>query len=91
MSTRKSQFVLVSVRIWWFPIFILMPFRCINEVLEGFMDILWLFRRVSKRAFDALYTVENAIMMVQDYGSLDVVDVDVKTKDARVKVKVLLR
>lgn len=91
MSTRKSQFVLVSVRIGWFPIFILLPFRCLNEVLEGFMDILWLFRRVSKKAFGALYTVENTIMMVQDYGPLDVVDVDVKSKDARVKVKVLLR
>ncbi len=91
MSTRKSRFVLISVRIGWFPIFILMPFRCVNEVLEGFMDILWLFRRVSKRAFGVLYNVENALMMVQDYGSLDVVDVDIKSKDARVKVKVLLR
>jgi hypothetical protein len=81
----------MSVRIWWFPIFILMPFRCVNEVLEGFMDILWLFRRVSKKAFSALYTVENAIMLVQDYGPLDIVDVNVRSKDARVKVKVLLR
>lgn len=91
MWTRKNRFVFITVRIWWVPIFMLVPFRCIDEVLDGFMDILWLFRRVSKRAFDALYAVENVVMTVQSCGALDIVDVDVKSKEARVKVKVLLR
>lgn len=91
MWTRKAAFVLISVRIKWFPIFLIVPFRCVNEVLEGFMDIMSLFRHISGKVFAALYAAENMMMLVQSYGSLDLVDVDVKSPVARVKVKVLLR
>ncbi len=89
--TRKASLVLISVRIKWFPIFLIVPFRCVNEVLEGIMDIMSLFRRISGKIFAGLYAAENMIMLVQSYGSLDFVDVDVKSPEARVKVKVLLR
>jgi hypothetical protein len=85
------MFVLLSVRIHWFPIYLIVPFRCVNEVLEGFTDIMSLFRRVSGKVFAGLYAAENLLMLVQSYGSLDLVDVDVKSPEARVKVKVLLR
>jgi hypothetical protein len=91
MLTRKASLVLISVRIKWFPIFLIVPFRCVNEVLEGIMDIMSLFRRISGKIFAGLYAAENMIMLVQSYGSLDFVDVDVKSPEARVKVKVLLR
>jgi hypothetical protein len=41
--------------------------------------------------FGWLYAAENMLMAVQSYGSLDLVDVDVKVPEARVKVKVLMR
>lgn len=91
MLTRKASLVLISVRIKWFPIFLIVPFRCVNEVLEGIMDIMSLFRRISGKIFAGLYAAENMIMLVQSYGSLDFVDVDVKSPEARFKVKVLLR
>jgi hypothetical protein len=91
MLTKKSSLVLITVRIKWFLIFLLVPLRCVNEVLEGFTDMLSLFRRVSGKVFAGMYAAENMLMLVQSYGSLDLVDVDVKSPEARVKVKVLLR
>ncbi len=89
--TRKASFVLISVRIKWFPIFLIVPFRCVNEVLEGIIDIMSLFRRISGKIFAGLYAAENMMMLVQSYGALDLVDADIKSPDARVKVRVLLR
>lgn len=83
--------MLISVRIKWFPIFLIVPFRCVNEVLEGIIDIMSLFRRISGKIFAGLYAAENMMMLVQSYGSLDLVDADIKSPDARVKVRVLLR
>lgn len=91
MSTRKNSLVLLSVRIGFFPIFLIVPFRCITEVLEGITDIMCLFRGASQKVFAGLDAAENALMLVQSCGPLDVVDVDVKSPEARVKVKVLLR
>lgn len=91
MSTRKAKLVLVSVRIHWFPIFLIVPFRCVSEVLEGLTDLASLFRRVNGKMFGWLYAAENMLMAVQSYGSLDLVDVDVKVPEARIKVKVLMR
>jgi hypothetical protein len=91
MWTRKCAFVIISVRINRFPIFILFPLRCISEVIEGAQDILCLFRKVSRRAFAAITAVESGLMLIRDYGPLDFVDVDAKSTDACVKVKVLLR
>lgn len=83
--------MLISVRIKWFPIFLIVPFRCVNEVLEGIIDIMSLFRRISGKIFAGLYAAENMMMLVQSYGALDLVDADIKSPDARVKVRVLLR
>lgn len=91
MLTKKSKFVLMTIRIGWFPFFMIVPLRCVNEVLEGFADILCLFRSVSKKIFAYLNMAENVLMLIQSYGTLDLVDVDVKSPEARVKVKVLLR
>lgn len=79
------------MRIGWFPFFMIVPFRCASEVLEGFTDILCLFRGVSRKIFAYLDIAENALMLVQGYGPLDLVDVDVKSPEARVKIKVFLR
>lgn len=89
--TRKAKLVLLTIRIGWFPIFMIVPFRCVNEVLEGFSDILSLLRRVGGRVFAGLYAAENMLMLIQSYGSLDLVDVDVKSPAARITVKILLR
>jgi hypothetical protein len=79
------------MRIGWFPFFMIVPMRCLNEVLEGFTDILCLFRGISKKVFAAMDAAENVLMLIQSYGPLDFVDVDVKSPEARVKVKILLR
>lgn len=79
------------MRIGWFPFFMIVPFRCLSEVLEGFTDILCLFRRVSGKVFAATDAAENVLMLLQSYGPLDFVDVDIKSPETRIKVKVLLR
>lgn len=79
------------MRIGWFPVFLIIPFRCFSEILEGFSDILCLFRGISAKVYAAMDIAKNALMLVQSYGPLDLVDVDIKSPDERVKVKILLR
>lgn len=79
------------MRIGWIPVFLIFPLRCLSEVLEGFADILCLFRRIGGKIFAAMDAAENALMLIQSYGSLDFVDVDIKSPKARIKIKILLR
>lgn len=81
----------MSTRIGYVPIPVLFPLRCPEEVAEGFLDILSLFKRVSKKAYPAMLGIENALMLLRNYGPLDVMDVDIKSPETRVKIKMLLR
>jgi hypothetical protein len=85
----KNHFVLITVRVWAWPLVILFPLRCIAEILEGLSDILCLCRRTKAGQF--LATLENIHAQVRDYGPLDLVDVDVTSHEARVRVRVLTR
>ena len=91
MSTKKSSLVLFSMRIKAFPLIIAFPLRCLSEVTEGFSDLLCLFRGVSKKGFAGLSAADDAIAMLRDYGPLDLVDIDAGSKEAHVKLKLLLR
>jgi hypothetical protein len=91
MSSRKNALVLFSLRIKAFPLFIILPLRCLSEVTEGFSDLLCLFGRANKKAWAALSTADDALAMLRSYGSLDLMDVDAGGREARVKFKLLLR
>ena len=79
------------MRIGFFPIKIVFPLRCLDEVVEGVCDILSLFRWVSRKALAAVAVIEAAFTALRAQGPFDLVDVDVKSPDARVKIKILLR
>jgi hypothetical protein len=70
---------------------IIFPLRCFNEIVEGFCDILCLFKRISEKACAHLSAIEAALLLVKNYGPLDLVNVNVTSPNARVKVKLLLR
>ena len=91
MSIKKNRFVLVTTRIGFFTLPIVLPMRCAHEIVEGFMDFLSLFRWCSGKAYGYLQIAESALLLVKDYGPLDLVDVDVTSPDARVKIKILTR
>lgn len=96
MWTRKTRFVLVSIRIGLFRMPIILPMRCLNEIIEGFLDILTPFRRFSKKAYGYLKMAEGAMKIFKDYEPLDLVDIDVTDssvhdKPQRVKIKILTR
>ena len=77
------------MRIGWVRIPILLPLRCLEEVVEGICDILSLFH--IKKAIAAVSVVDTALMLLRTHGPLDLVDVDVKSPESRVKIRILLR
>jgi len=82
----------VSFRVKSFRIpLAIIPLRCFYEVVEGFLDIASLFLPLSKKLFRIATTINMLVEEVQDYGSLDFIDVDVTNKDERIKIKLLLR
>jgi len=91
MSTRKNSLVLATVRIGFFPIVVIFPFRCLAEVIEGLADLLSLFRFTSHKVQSTMSFLEQLIAQIKDYGPLDLVDVDVRSPEANVRIKLLLR
>lgn len=91
MSTKKNSFAVAVVQIGWFPFVVLFPLRCMAEVIEGYADILCLFRFVSKKVWGAVVFLENIAALIREYGPFDLVNVDVKSPEANVRVRLLLR
>lgn len=72
------------------PIAVL-PIRCASEVLEGALDIMYLFRFISQPAVVWGEFIQNFLTEFQYYGKFDLIDIDVKNKSDKFKMKILLR
>ena len=70
---------------------ILLPFRCLTEVLEGFSDLLILFRFANKKVWFGFHCADAFISELRSYGRVDLLDVDVSDRTNHVKIKLLLR
>ena len=66
-----------------------MPFRCLNEVIEGFDDMMALFVSAGRKPRVWLTVAQLFIEELRSYGRLDLVDVNVKKPGERVKVKLI--
>jgi len=82
---------MLSMRIIRFPIFLVFPLRCLDEVIEGWTDILCLFKRSCGKAYSALSLADDALGILRAYGPLDLADIDAGNSDGRVKIRLLLR
>ncbi len=91
MSTRKNSLVIASVRIGFFPIIVIFPFRCLAEVIEGLSDLLSLFQFASQKIQSTMSALEQLVSQIKEYGPLDLADVDVRSPQANVRVRFLLR
>lgn len=91
MSIRKNSLIIATVRIGFFPIIVVFPYRCLAEVIEGIADLLSLFRFTSVKVQAAMTSLEQLIEQIRAYGPLDLADVDVRSKDANVRIRLLLR
>lgn len=91
MSIRKNSLIIATVRIGFFPIIVIFPYRCLAEVIEGIADLLSLFRFTSSKVQAVMTSIEQLIAQVRAYGPLDLADVDVRSKEASVRIRVLLR
>ena len=91
MSTRRNSLVVATVRIGWFPFIVVFPLRCFAEVIEGYADILCLFRFVSHKVWAGITFLENLVALIRNYGPLDLVNVDVQSPEGSVHVRFLLR
>jgi hypothetical protein len=84
-----NYFVLVSVRVWAFPFVIFLPLRCFAEIIEGLSDILCLFKRTKAGQFMGM--LEDIQAQIRTFGPLDLADVDVSSREAHVRVRLLMR
>jgi len=91
MSIKKNSHVIVTLHIGWFPFFIVFPLRCFAEVVEGYADILCLFRCVSKKVWAGITFLENLVILIRNYGPLDLANVDVRSPEGNVRIRFLLR
>ncbi len=91
MSIRKNSLIIATVRIGFFPIIVIFPYRCLAEVIEGISDLLSLFRFTSTKVQAVMTSLEQLIAQIKAYGPLDLADVKVRSKDANVRVRLLLR
>ena len=88
----KNNWVVLTFRINLIIIpFLILPLRAVGEVIEGVHDIVSLFRPLTKLALPFIDIADGVLDEFRRYGVLDLVDVDVKTKQHRVSVKILLR
>jgi hypothetical protein len=85
----KSHFVLITVRVWAWPFAVCLPLRCIAEIIEGLSDILCLCSRTKAGQFIAM--LEDMLAQIRAFGPLDVADIDVRSREGRVRVRVLTR
>ena len=65
MSTRKNSLVIATVRIGFFPIIVIFPFRCFAEVIEGIADLLSLFQFTSQKVQAAMSFIEQIIAQIK--------------------------
>ena len=75
------------MRIGWFPFIVVFPLRCFAEVIEGYADILCLFRFVSNKVWAGITFLENLVALIRDYGPLDLVNVDVQSPEGSGRVR----
>jgi len=96
MWTKKTRFVLIYFRIAFFALPIVLPMRCLHEIIEGYQDLLAPFRKLFKKADGYLKLAEGSMQLIKDYEPLDLIDIDVKSKDndgkkERVVIKIVTR
>lgn len=92
MSTRKSHFVVFFLRIHRVRIpLVILPTRCVSEIIEGLHDILSLFPPAVRKYLSYIHMADSFWEGLRSYGPFDMVDVDVKDKTDRVRVRILLR
>jgi len=85
----RSHFVLVCGRIGFFPIIVLLPFRCFAELIEGISDLLCLFKRT--KAGQLMAMLGSIHEQVRAFGPLDLADVNVCSRGKRVRIRLLVR
>lgn len=91
MWTRKNSLVIATVRIGWFPFFVIFPFRCLGEVVEGLSDLLSLFRFTNLHVQEVMTELEQMVDNVRRSGPLDIADIKIRSHEGNVRVRLLLR
>ncbi len=96
MWTRKSQFVIVHIRVKRVHIPLVFPLSIFWELMDAVDDLALLFGGLARRHVNVrgiVDTVSDIAWSMSAYGRLDIVDVDaVDKKDGgRVRIKIGLR
>lgn len=66
------------MRFGWFPIIILFPIRCIAEIIEGYADILCLFKFKNKKVWRMISLLEGVVSQLRNLEPLDLIEIRAK-------------
>lgn len=92
MWTKKSHWLIFHIRIGAFAIpLAILPFRCLDEVIEGLMDIVSLFRPFPKKVLSAVTMLQVFFAELRSYGHLDLVKVKAYDEKGPVRISIVLR
>ncbi len=68
-----------------------LPLRCLDEVVEGAMDFLCLFRPLPKKVLSGVTMLQVFFDELRAYGRLDMVNIKASSDQHPVRISVLMR
>jgi len=91
MWTRRSQLAIIYIRVGKIRIPIVLPMGYFSMIVDEVQDIMIFFKWINDKVFNILEIVEVVISLLRDCKNEDILDIDVKGKDERVKIKWMMR
>lgn len=92
MWTKNSHWLIFHLRIGAFGVpLAILPFRCLDEVIEGVMDIVSLFRPFPKKVLSVVTMLQVFFAELRAYGKLDLVKVKAYDEKGPVRISIMLR
>jgi len=93
MWTKKAHFIVISIRINAFILPIVLPAFILNSLVSELCDLVNFFTFYSTKVTTALNTIETVVYSFTDFSKYDFVNIDVKSKreKKRVKIRIYVR
>ena len=92
MLTKKSHWLIFRLRAGSFSLpLAILPFRCLDEVIEGVIDFFSLFRPIPKSVLSIITMLQVFFEELRAYGSFDLVKIEAYDDKGPVRISILLR
>lgn len=91
MLTNKAHLFILYFQIGHFRLPIVLPVRCLLEVVNGLCDITSLFTFFDRKLTLYISIAENTMYSVRDIGKYDFVDIAVRDHGKKIRILISAR